>query len=76
MITVAAVEAAMFARLLPIRMAESAVVKSSLILYASAAEELPASAAFLRRILFEALKEISDAEKNAERITIRTMIRI
>ena len=74
--TVAAVDAAMFARLLPIRIAESAVVKSSLILYARAADLLPASAAFFRRILFDALNEISDAEKKAERTTISAIMRI
>ena len=54
-------ETAIFARLFPISMAESAVVNFSLISKASFAVLLPPSAARRRRILLDELKAISDA---------------
>ena len=73
-IDVDAVEAAILARLLPIRMAERAVVKLSLILHASRAVREPDSLALRKRILFEALKDISLPEKNAESTSITKII--
>jgi hypothetical protein len=53
----------MFARLLPISIAERAVWNFSAMLKAIFAVLLPLSAALRRRILFAELKAISDAEK-------------
>ena len=57
------VETAMFARLLPIRIADRAVVNFSVMPKAIFAVLLPPSAARRRRILLEELKAISEAEK-------------
>ena len=65
-IRVVQVETAMFARLLPISIAERAMVNFSVMSYAILAVLLPPSAARRRRILFAELKAISDAEKYAE----------
>jgi hypothetical protein len=74
-IRVEQVETAIFARLFPIRIAESAMVKRSVIEKATFAVLLPPSAARRRRILFAELKAISDAEKYAERHTIMKITR-
>ena len=73
-IEVAAVDAAIFARLLPISIAERAMVKCSLILFASLAVLEPASPALRRRILLAALKDISLPEKKADSTSIRSII--
>ena len=62
-IRVLQVETAILARLLPIRMVESATVNFSVMEKASFADLLPPSAARRRRILFAELNAISDAEK-------------
>ena len=63
MISVVQVETAMLARLLPIRIEESDVVKFSAMSCAILAVFEPSSAARRKRILFAELKAISDAEK-------------
>jgi hypothetical protein len=66
----------MLTRLFPIRIVESVHVKFSLIFNESFAKKLPDSAAFFRRIAFEALNAISVPEKNADRMIMGMMIRI
>ena len=64
--TLAMDDSAMLTKLLPIRMALSASSKRSRIRTASAAERLPSSARFSRRMRLAELSAISAPEKKAD----------
>ncbi len=65
-------EAAMFTRLLPMRIAERALSKDSVIFSAMPARLEPSSRRRSRRSVLQEESAISDPEKNAERITQST----